>query len=309
MLRVNLNNHSGMFIPPESPFIIHLMKKYENKKKINVNEFIQDLRLDIFLHVWKIDYQGLAKRLEQIEIPTFQNFCAEVLNQQNNNNILLGDKNPINSLFGDKLHRIFPNAKFIWIIRDYRAQVNSMLKVNFERKIISSLAMRWVSYNKEIQSLKDKYPNNVILIKYEDLVENPEVYYTKICNFLTINFEPEILNTAKHKKEFYPKHHASLEDQINTKHIDEWKNELTKKQIKICEAVAGKYGEQFGYQKTTTYSSFPFFGILYGKLYISFIKTMYSLPINIRTFINYKIIYRNSTFWKEAINYFENKNN
>ena len=66
----------------------------------------------------------------------FQSFCKEVLRQGKNIN-LIGDKNPSYSLFGNSLIESFPEAKFIWLIRDYRAQVNSMLKVNFERKIVT----------------------------------------------------------------------------------------------------------------------------------------------------------------------------
>lgn len=304
MLRVNLNNHPNIHIPPESPFIIYLYNKYANKEVINLQEFITDLKKEPFLFVWNIDYLALEKRLQTITPPTFQNYCKEILNQQQLNETTLGDKNPTYSLFGNTLQHAFPEAKFIWIIRDYRAQVNSMLKVNFEKKIISSLASRWVNYNKEIEKIKINHPNKILLIRYEDLVMFPEKNYTAICDFLELKYNPSILSTTKHKKEFLPKHHTSLNEGINTKHIEEWKTQLTEKEIKICEAVAGDYGNQFGYQKTHS-PDIPitielFLGILYGKLYIVFIKMMYSLPINIRVIINEKIIYKNSTFWKDA---------
>ena len=107
----------------------------------------------------------------------------------------------------------------------------------------------------------------VLLVKYEALVESPEKYYRDICTFLGVEYEPSILITGKHKKEFYPKHHKSLDDKINTKHIDEWKNQLSKKQIKICEIVAGKYGEKFGYKKTINPNSLIYFGVLLGVFY------------------------------------------
>jgi len=309
MLRLNLNNHSHIHIPPESPFIIHLHKKYHNKKNIDLKRFIYDLKQEPFLLNWRIDYSVLREKLQNINPPTFQNYCTAILNQYSKNDIILGDKNPSYSLFGDKLHQIYPNAKFIWIIRDYRAQVNSMLKVNFERKIISSLAARWVSYNKEIEKIKNKFPEQVLLIKYEDLVTSPEKHYKNICTFLELDFEQSVLSTAKIKKEFQPKHHTSLEEKINTKHIKEWETELSVEQIKICEAVAGDYGECFGYKKTINHNSLTYFGallgIFYGKCYKYFIKLMYSLPLRVRVFINYKIIYKNASFWKELKNYYD----
>jgi hypothetical protein len=308
MLRVSLNNHPNISIPPESPFIIHLYKKYYGNKNIKIDEFLIDLKKEPFLHVWNIDYEELSKKLYKTSPPTFSNYCKTVLNNYQQKDGVLGDKNPTNSLFGRQLNKVFPDAKFIWIIRDYRAQVNSMLKVNFEKKIISSLAKRWVSYNKEIEFLQKNYPKQILLVKYEELVESPEKSYKDICMFLEVAFEHSVLSTSKSKKEFHPKHHKSLEEEINTKHVEEWKNQLTKKQIEICEAIAGNYGAKFGYRKTLNYNPFTIisvlFGITYGRLYILFIKIMYALPLDFRVFINHKIIYKNATFWKEAKEYY-----
>lgn len=310
MLRVNLNNHSQINIPPESPFIIYLQNKYANKKNINPSDFIIDLKQEPFLFVWNINYENLKERLQSINPPTYQNYCKEILNQHQQNEIILGDKNPIYSLFGNTLQENFPEAKFIWIIRDYRAQVNSMLKVNFEKKIISSLAARWVAYNKEIEKLKLNYPNKVLRVKYEELVNNPKKNYTTICSFLNIPYDSTILDTKKNDKEFLPKHHKSLKEKINTSHIDEWKTQLTESQIKICETVAGNYGRRFGYQEIhhpkapITFNIY--LGILYGKLYVLFIKAMYNLPLWLRELINKQLIYKNATFWKEANKHYNN---
>jgi len=307
MLRVTLNNHSCINLPPECPFIMHLYQKYHHQKAINILEFINDLKKENLLFLQKLDYAPIIDALEKISTASFANFCKALINYYQPNKVILGDKNPVNSLFGDKLIKVFPNAKFIWIIRDYHAQINSMLKVNFEKKIISSLAARWVDFNKRIETLKNNNPTQVLLIKYEDLVSLPEKNYQKICTFLATNYEPTILRTDKHNFEFYPKHHQSLNEKINTKHINEWKTELSIMQIKICEMVAGNYGKKFGYKKMykTNYFIVPWviFGIIYGKSYIPFIRLMYALPLNIKFFINQKIIFKLSSFWKEYINY------
>jgi hypothetical protein len=310
MLRVNLNNHPQINIPPESPFIIYLHNKYANKKTINLSEFINDLKKEPFLLIWNIDYDRLRERLQSINSPTFQNYCKEILNQHKQNEITVGDKNPIYSLFGNTLQHIYPEAKFIWIIRDYRAQVNSMFKVNFEKKIISSLAARWVAYNKEIEKLKVEHPNKVLQIKYEELVTSPENNYATICSFLDIPYNSDILDIKKNHKELLPTHHKSLKGKINTSHIDEWKTQLTEDQIKTCETVAGNYGSRFGYQKThqskTPITFNIYLGTLYGKLYIHFIKIMYKLPLWLRGLINKQLIYNNATFWKEAKKHYNN---
>ncbi len=309
MLRVNLNNHSNIYIPPESPFILNLYKKYGKQTNINPKTFIEDLKQDPYLLKWDIDYQKLTDELSSLNVQSFTNFCIEILKHLSNGKVIVGDKNPTYSLFGFTLHHLFTGSKFIWIIRDYRAQVNSMLKVNFERKIVSSLASRWVAYNKSIDTLKNKHPNQVLLIKYENLVSNPEDNYKKVCTFLGVDYESNLLNTDKENSEFYSGHHLSLGEKMNTKHIDEWKTELTQEQIKICEMIAGDYGEKFDYKKSISPNSANriqhIFGIWYGKLYVPFIKLIYALPLSWRMFINRQIIYKNSAFWKELKEHYQ----
>ena len=116
MLRVNLNNHPKIHIPPESPFIMYLYKKYVNKKKINLFEFINDLKQEPFLHIWNIDYENLLVILEKTSPPVFSNYCKQILNQHQQENISLGDKNPTNSLFG---------LCFVFVMLSATTEVNS----------------------------------------------------------------------------------------------------------------------------------------------------------------------------------------
>lgn len=308
LLRVNLNNHSQISVPPESPFIIYLYNKFYHKNGININEFVDELQKELYLSLWKINWQQLKKELSSYDCLDYKTACWHVLSQYGKSNII-GDKNPINSLFPTKIKSIYQHAKFIWLIRDYRAQVNSMLKVNFEKKIVSSLAYRWKAYNKNIEQFKHQNNNVVLMIKYEDLVSNPKENYTMICNFLNIDFEENMLNTSF--KDYVNKsHHTSLESKINISHINEWQNELSPFQIKCCEAIAGKYAEKHGYNRVYKLNYFFLLpclvGIVYGWFYIPFLKILYTLPLSCRKFLNKNIIQKHFKFWKESINNYNN---
>ncbi len=153
LLQNLLNNHVEIFIPNEAPFISFLQHKYAKRRNIDPGNFIKDLFGEPYLGLWKIDKIKLLHQLEISEDRCFPTFCKIVLNYHNSKNAaILGDKNPIHSLFATSLEQTFEKAKFIWIVRDYRAQVNSMLKVDFERKNCTSLAIRW----KKIQSANRK---------------------------------------------------------------------------------------------------------------------------------------------------------
>lgn len=308
MLRIALNGHSKIYIPPESTFILNLLNKHKNK--LNTSKLISDLKLDPYLKAWVINYDELLVDLNSITTPTYQAFCWTILGHMNKKAKLLGDKNPTYALFGKKIIELYPDAKIIWLIRDYRSQVNSMLKVNFEKKDVASLTVRWAVYNQHIHQLELDIPNQVLRIRYEDLVESSEASYTKICSFLGLKYEDTMLSWNKKNEEFHSAHHQSLSEKPTTKHIAEWKKELSIKQVRICQTIAGVYGEQLGYQKIDV-ASYPVFimlfkSILYGRAYIPFIKLMYALPFSWRKALQKRVIEPNSKFWKEINQELEN---
>lgn len=122
-------------------------------------------------------------------------------------------KDPVNSITIDVWKAIFPEAKIIYVYRN-PIDVAQSLKIREEkrrknRKISKSqkfkqyLLVNDYQFNQSyyIQDLKNgvelwknyvllneesvkKYPNDIIKIKYEDLLENPNQYLKEILNFI-----------------------------------------------------------------------------------------------------------------------------
>ena len=42
--------------------------------------------------------------------------------------------------------------------------------------------------------MKNKYPNNIYLMKYEDLISNPIELFSKVCEFFDINNSNHLLD-------------------------------------------------------------------------------------------------------------------
>ena len=81
----------------------------------------------------------------------------------------------------------------------------------------------------------------LMIIKYEDLVTNPNLYLKKICKFLQINFNKNMTNPNKYydfvtKKNWIP--HSAFNSKfpkLNNKPMHKWKKYLTKYQVKSIE--------------------------------------------------------------------------
>ena len=79
-------------------------------------------------------------------------------------------------------------SKFIHLIRDPRAVVNSQMKA-FNKKSIHKLAGLWVYLNYKIINNFKKFNIQAFEIHYEDLVDNPKNEILSLVNFLNLELD------------------------------------------------------------------------------------------------------------------------
>jgi len=105
-----------------------------------------------------------------------------------------GSKTPCNVFWLKEIHRMFPKARFILIYRDGRDVSIDQLGVNWGGNNLYTASLSWQSYIKAMLESK-KYLEQYCYceIYYEDLVRQPKKEITKICDFINIAFEPEML--------------------------------------------------------------------------------------------------------------------
>jgi hypothetical protein len=267
LLRVLFEAHPNVIIPPESPFIINLYKKYQkvtfwDEKRIN--EFTDDLYKQRYFDKWLIKKEDLYNNLlEEKGESTFQQISKRVCLSYNSvfdkkEIKMIGDKNPANSLFAGRIHKLFPDSKIIHITRDYRDNYLSLINVNFEVPIVPLVVYRWKFAWKRMQKLKRKNPGLIYSLNYEDLASDPENQLRKVCDFLGLEFDPSVFSFYKKKDEMEEAYagakelsviHKSLLNPISTDRMNLWKTQLTERQIRVADLVAGKTAEKAGYER------------------------------------------------------------
>lgn len=134
---------------------------------------------------------------------------------------LFADKSHHTILFPELLSEVFPEARFVWIYRDARDVVTSMLRHHgvrtsidfgpkvlvpdnlpnvwagiekedeiapwFELPLAAKCAKRWASWTREGHRWAGEMPERVYTIKYEDMVEDPEKILGKFVSFLGLS--------------------------------------------------------------------------------------------------------------------------
>lgn len=101
------------------------------------------------------------------------------------------EKTPRNEFYHEIIENLFPNARYVYIVRDPRDNYVSYKK----KKPKLSLEKFVYSWQRSIRIALKK--EGWLLIKYEDLISEPETTVRTLCNFLSIEFDEILLSPTK----------------------------------------------------------------------------------------------------------------
>src|SRR5688572_18317428 len=90
-----------------------------------------------------------------------------------------------------------PGVKVVFILRDGRTCVRS--KMNRTGQAVELACDRWKFSVEAYRYLIERHPDHQTL-KFEDLLEDPVAELSKVCDFLGVPFEPEMLEGTKSLK-------------------------------------------------------------------------------------------------------------
>lgn len=294
-----LNKYDVVHCMPEANFLVFFLHKYQHLKKINKKEvdfIFEEIELYTLSHPlvgwdFKIDEvkKNIYNKINENVYLTYKDLCLLIYKEFKTQGVdkkksqILIDKNPSYSLFINDISKFMPESKFIWIIRDYRANILSRKQsIYLKSPNIVFNAIRWKLYNKEIQSFAKKNTKKVLLVKYEDLITNYNYEIDKITKFLEINLESKTnikntlqkINTDDYNilpqfKERFVKKYSDLNKELNSDRQNVWREKLTKKEIKLADAICAKTASKYGYNELYNFNFF--------KLFL--IKLKHTIPI------------------------------
>ncbi len=148
-----------------------------------------------------------------------------------------------------------PDARFIYLFRDGRDYACSMRKVGTSSLHIYSIAKEWQKEQQACLQAYFTFRDGVYLLRYEDLVTNPEATLRKVCEFLDEPFNEQMLNyheggSAKNlaaQSAFW----ENLSKPVMKTNFAKFKKELTPAEIALFESIAGRELTLLGYPRMT----------------------------------------------------------
>ena len=136
-----------------------------------------------------------------------------------------------------RLHEIWPDARFVYLVRDARDVCASWLKLGWHGTAWSG-ACEWRRLVREWQELRPKLSEHqVIELRLEDLIKAPARHLETVCAMLGVAYEPAMLDFHKH----------SSYGPITAGRVGTWKRKLTERQVNLVETVAAPELETYDY--------------------------------------------------------------
>lgn len=275
LLRLMLNQHPNIVAPPECGFAHWWLHKYRDWNIANVSQdevetFLNDLFTSKKIGTWKLDRDLLKRRILDLKPDTYSRLvdCVYVSYNKGSSDLYstIVDKNNyyINHL-GD-LTAIWPDSVFLFQVRDGRDVACSYLDVNkletnspFKPKFpttIDAIAKEWNENNKRILNfVKDMGHDRFMIVRYEDLITNTKPSLEKICSFLQLPYNEEMLAYHLEKENDLLKEPTETLDwkkktleEPDARQIARYKGVLSSNDIAIFLEHANEMLNYFGYE-------------------------------------------------------------
>lgn len=272
LLRTLLDAHPEIKIPPEYPVLLNLFKQFGQCSRFTPEvkqRFFAAFKERLASPNWQysfLDIDEAALQNDLQELPedcsfgdVFRLFYVHYTSIFPHRSAIkaIGDKNPIFSTYAWRLRQIFPEARFIFILRDYRDNFLSVRKFSFEAPVVALQAYRWKYVARIAWHFSRRFSGQTLVIRYEDLVSQPEAVLRRILDFLGLEWFQQVLDyykyaevvTEKYDRELLQLFHRNLGKPVNTDAIGHWKELMSEKEIRMADFVVGNWARKMGYER------------------------------------------------------------
>lgn len=195
------------------------LRKPNGSKFKDVNLVMrEEERIHYFSHYLSEKQHTRANLVEAFFRSTFD--AWHNYQRSGNNHIYVG-YSPIIGIDADKILCDFPQAHIVHVVRNPYSAYSDTKRRPFPLPL-QRYIMSWNLYHHIVLLHQQNYPNNISILRYEDLVADPEKALSTICRQIGIKFSDTMLypswNSQNISKNIYPWgmiNHASTEENFS----------------------------------------------------------------------------------------------
>jgi Sulfotransferase family len=268
LLRMMLDAHPDLTIPPETHFVPDMIKaaKADGSTPESVLEAMKDHRewgdFEISDEEMLGKFRALPKLRPGPAVRSFYDIYAERQGKPR-----YGEKTPTYVQKMKLIQRALPEAHFCHVIRDGRDVALSVLDRTVRDLTTGDVAKRW---QKKVRKAQEDSPrlNHYMEIRYEDLILDTEPVLRSVCEFFELDWHDELLTyhersadrlqemaralpgDGKAKElsvERRMKTHEMTTKPPSADRVQRWRKQMTEEQRSEFEVIAGDLLAELGY--------------------------------------------------------------
>ena len=272
LLRMMLDAHPELAVPPETHFVPDLIKtaRAEEATAEQLAAAITGNRTWGDFGITEAELLEAFNSIEQIDdgqaVRTFFEMYAAKQGKPR-----WGEKTPAYMLSIKRIGTTIPEARFIHLIRDGRDVALSQTdRAINEQPPPADQAARWV---KRIRKARDQGADigseRYLEARYEDLVREPEETLKRICAFIKLPFDEQMLRYYEGAAErlaemggelraeeghaaqpagYRIDNHKPTTKPPDPSKLDKWRREMAPEDLRAYESVAGEMLTELGYE-------------------------------------------------------------
>ena len=243
----------GAAIPPETNFITALLSKFANKTIENDSDLKQVINIiyeDDKFKDWNLDRAEVEDYIDHYFPLTIRDLILKIctLYKQKNypDSQIFGLKKGVYLTKHREMKQIFPQSKFVGIVRDGRAVFNSKKysKYSVTGKPFETnpykAAKEWCRLSGLLREASQIYSTEMINIQYEKMIQDSDRVVTALRNFFNVSEIEESEEKSYVLPERYGKLHKNVNKEPLLKRITAWQETLSAEEIYAYESVAYK---------------------------------------------------------------------
>jgi hypothetical protein len=260
LLSAMLGSHPNLAIPRESHLYDNIYPIVHRRADLTHEptraRVVSEILRSSHIKNWK-PAPTLSETLAAITRPDFHGLVDGLLRSwaSKTGKPRWGEKTPQHTLCWRSILSGFDNAQVIHVVRDGRDVALSYRSAFFGPKHVYPLALRWQQYLAAAEEARRALGVGAFLqVRYEDLVAAPEQELRRICSFLGEEFAPAMLT-------FYNEDRGPRRDTRNAENLRrpvmsgntaKWRSQMTQRELRIFEALAGPTLKRYSYETALT---------------------------------------------------------
>jgi Sulfotransferase family len=267
LLRLMLDAHPQLAIPPETHFIPELVEACE--RGAGPEQAVELLTGHRRWPDFRLDRDELLRRLRALDpftasdaLRAFYGCYADRAGKPR-----WGDKTPHYTRRMPLIARVLPEARFIHLIRDGRDVALSFMEVHFGPADVRSAAERWTRWVAKARRHGQRV-DHYLELRYEDLVQDAEGVLTRVCDFIELPWDAamleyharapgrieEIVRDFDRRRggpaipaEVRARQHRHVSQPLREDRVARWRRDMSPADQAAFESVAGELLAELGY--------------------------------------------------------------